>query len=329
MAQSGYRYGQQTPEQLAAAMALGAQGPQWHVDERGLAYSINPDGTRRYNAPSPFAAGRPGDSFFRDTVWDDKTGTWKKATNWNNILALAAGSTVGAGAISGAVSGGAATTATPLAQVGATAPAAGAGAGATTAAVAPAVNWAAAPSTAGLFAPEGLVGTTAATTAAPAAGAVAPAAAAAAKGGFWNTLKKIGGKLFGSDAGKVALSSGADLAAAKIAADAARHAADQQFEFGMQALNFEKQRYTDAQGNLQPWIGAGKKALGAVGNALMPENGPAPTADNLAPRWISGLQANAQNNGRSLVSMRAPTGEVQQVPSFQVPHYQSAGAKVI
>jgi hypothetical protein len=48
----------------------------------------------------------------------------------------------------------------------------------------------------------------------------------------------------------------------------------------------------------------------------MPENGPAPTADNLAPRFTSGLLQNAQNNGQpQMVTLRAPTGEVRAVPA--------------
>lgn len=124
-------------------------------------------------------------------------------------------------------------------------------------------------------------------------------------------------------------SSGMDMLAAYLSARAAKQASDQQFEFGQQALQFEKDRYANSQANFKPWIDTGQQAVGTLGSALMPTSGPAPTADNLAGQWIGGLQANAKNNGRSLVSMRAPTGEIKQVADFQVPHYMAAGARVV
>jgi hypothetical protein len=81
---------------------------QWLRDERGLYYSIEPDGSRYYNPPSLAEKKARGnnDSFFRDEVWDTKTGTYKKKTNWNNLLALGAGGAVGAGALNAALAGG-------------------------------------------------------------------------------------------------------------------------------------------------------------------------------------------------------------------------------
>lgn len=156
-------------------------------------------------------------------------------------------------------------------------------------------------------------------------------------GGLWGGLQSIGRGLFGGGGGAgggnlwgpLAASSGLDLLGGYLSSRAANNAANQQLEYGNRALDFEKQRYADAQGNLAPWIDTGQQAVKTAGAAMMPSNGPAPTAANVAPQFMAPFQQNAQNNGSNLVMLQAPDGSQRQVPGTLVPHFLSRGAKVV
>lgn len=199
---------------------------------------------------------------------------------------------------------------------------------ATPAAASGGMMWGGAPSTAGLFAPSGMVGTTAASGAAASGAGATATTAAAGGGGFWGGV----GKMLGGSGGwgPVAVNAGLNVLGSYMASRAANQAAEQQMEFGRQALDFEKQRYADAQANFKPWITQGTNAVNTIGASLMPTDGSkAPTANNLAGQFNSGLLANAANNGRNMVQMKGPTGDVQAVPSYLVPHFQAKGATIV
>lgn len=176
------------------------------------------------------------------------------------------------------------------------------------------------------------VGASSATGGGSGAGAASAAAAAgsgatkaATKGGVGGVLSKIWGTISdhpGLVTGGLAV--GGDLLAAKLAADAANHAADIQGQYLNRALDFEQGRYKDAQGNFQPYITTGQNALSTLSSRLANQ----PSTDALYAQFAGPLVQNAQNNGSRTVTMQAPSGETKAVPDFMVPHYSAAGAKV-
>lgn len=141
-----------------------------------------------------------------------------------------------------------------------------------------------------------------------------------AAGGFWDFLKGNFPLIYGL---------GSSAVGTALAAHAASKAANQEAQAAQQALDFEKQRYADAQANFGPYIKTGQQAVTTLGNFMMPANGPAPTADNLIGRFNGTQVANMQNNGSRMVTLKAPTGEVRQVPDFQVPGFLAHGATVV
>lgn len=246
----------------------------------------------------------------------------------------------GAGTLAGGGTGGGGG-ATPLAGVGGSA---GANAGV------PAMPWTLGAGSEGLL-PGGAIpgafnAVVPSVASSPVSGSVAPYVGSAlvngtqtGGGGFWNGLKNLGKGLLGlrgngnKDNGtnpyQNGINTGLDLLNAYLGSKAAKDAAQAQIDAANKALDFEKQRYGDAQNNFRPYIEHGQQANTAFADAMMPANGQAPTAANLGPQFMAPFQQNAQNNGQRMVTMRAPNGETRQVPDFQVPHYSAQGATVV
>lgn len=74
------------------------------------------------------------------------------------------------------------------------------------------------------------------------------------------------GDLFGGVSGLI--DTGAQIAAAKIMADAANKATETLAQYGQKALDFEERRYGDAKTNYAPYLNVGTNALTTLADAL-------------------------------------------------------------
>ncbi len=171
------------------------------------------------------------------------------------------------------------------------------------------------------YAPDGsLIG--GAGGAAGAAGAAGSAASAAGKG-FWGNLTSGYGL-------PAILGTGLNFLGAALQSNAAQDAAKLQAQAAQNALNFEEQRYGQAQQNFAPFIATGQNANQTLGSYMMPSDpSKAPTAANLAPQFNAPLLTNAANNGSNMVTVKAPNGETHQVAAFMAPYYTAKGGTVV
>lgn len=149
-------------------------------------------------------------------------------------------------------------------------------------------------------------------------------------GGFWSGLGHglesiFGGGKGGGNGVATGINTGLNVLGGYLGSRAANQAAQQQIAAGTQALNFDKQRYADAQANYAPYIANGQAADTAMSNFISGPSSPI----NQVGRFNAAPLAAAQNNGQQMVLMRAPNGETQQVPAELAPHYKSQGAQVV
>lgn len=157
----------------------------------------------------------------------------------------------------------------------------------------------------------------------------------------------------------------ASIYTAKKSADASKNAAQTQSDSADKALQLQRDMYQQQQTNLAPYRAMGNGSLGNLANFQsfsgvpgqygagvqsqyqhplspgfqMPQTlaQPAPQQQQGSAALGSGTLADpihrlfgshtAQPGG--LVTMKAPTGEISQVPPDQVPHYQQLGAQVM
>lgn len=142
------------------------------------------------------------------------------------------------------------------------------------------------------------------------------------------------------------IGAGAATAGAAIQAHAAGNASEAQQRSQEQALGLQRQIYQDQLARTQPYVNAGTQALGG----LMSHYGPGGQsfdqriASTLAPFQgavgMQGLNAGLSAYGQPpsmppvptsaagpMVWMRSPTGDVQQVRSQDVAHFEAKGAK--
>lgn len=115
---------------------------------------------------------------------------------------------------------------------------------------------------------------------------------------------------FNSNGGSNAINAAGQLIGGKMQSGANNHAADLQAKAAQQALDFAKQQYADAVKNYAPFLQASQSAVPQLTdfvNQTRPPQGGYPV------------------NG-SMVTMRAPTGQMKQVPAQDVPHYEGLGA---
>lgn len=142
---------------------------------------------------------------------------------------------------------------------------------------------------------------------------------------------------------------GASIYGAHKAAGAAKDAASQQQQAAQQAQAFNQQIWQAQQKALQPYQQAGQQALGN----LMQQYG-SQTPQDFAARSAGFVNAARMNpygqpfapqqpqnqptmsmaqlgggTGGGFVTMRAPTGEITQVPNNQVQRLQALGAEVV
>lgn len=157
--------------------------------------------------------------------------------------------------------------------------------------------------TAAVAAPAVAAGTTAASV----APAVAPVAAKSASS--W--LLPLAGSV---------VSAGGQLLGAKMQTDANAAAAAIQAKSAADALAFEKQRYTDLQGRLAPYVSSGQSATDRMTQLLGLNASPGTSS---APPTSS---AAMPSNGAGMTLMRAPDGSTMSVPQAQVDHYRQQGA---
>lgn len=159
-------------------------------------------------------------------------------------------------------------------------------------------------------------------------GAALGAGAASAAPSLWS---KIAGPLIST-----AVPAAAGLIGTKMQVDANQKASDAEAKAAQDALDWQKQQYGVRQEQLAPTIGVGNAArvrLGELMGLAAPEGGwhaPAATQPT-APQGVipPAGQTPATPAPPTLVTMKAPNGQVAQVPSDQVPHYQQQGAQVV
>lgn len=247
---------------------------------------------------------RDGKIYNRDTnAWDTKS-----KIPWETWAQIAAAGGVAAPFVAAAVAPAAlapTTTGSAIAGANTVGPLAGG-------LVAPATEFAVPASLAGEGGTLAAVGTTAASalgpegvaegSALPTAGHLATgasaieAAGAPAAGGFMNSMW-----------GRLALAAAGRLGTAAIAAHGAKSAAATQKEYGDKALALQ-----------EPWLRTGTEAINSL-ESRMHLNQPAP-AQPAAP---------SGGSDAGMVTMKAPTGETQQVPRWQAPFYQQKGAQLL
>lgn len=143
------------------------------------------------------------------------------------------------------------------------------------------------------------------------------------------------------------------LIGATIAAGASKDASAANAESIKEALDFEKQQYSDLTGRLAPYVSAGtassdrmSQLLGLParsgttatapptrGPAVNNYGGPSPAAPLSGAGGITsvvgGSPAPGTTTGGPMVTLQAPDGTTKQVPQEQVAHYQALGAKVL
>lgn len=98
-----------------------------------------------------------------------------------------------------------------------------------------------------------------------------------------------------------------------------REALGVQERLAREALGVQRDMWEQAQQQAQPWMQAGRSALGAITGltGLSSEGG---------GRGLAGL---AGYQGPTFVNMKAPDGSVRPVPRTMVEHYRSRGAEVV
>lgn len=201
------------------------------------------------------------------------------------------------------------------------------------AAAAPAVNWAAAPSAAHLFAPAGLVGT-----AAPAATTAASTGAPMSFG-----LGSLA-NFFNSRGGEALVNAGTNLIGGRMQANAYNRSADIQAQAGRDALAFEQAQYEKAQAEYDAWLHGGPIArLDALlaqgrGPAAPPVNTTMPVPQGGAPVTLAQMRAvgGGQTPGAAAggpetpsVWMQSPTGETRKVTPSSVQKYLQRGMSLV
>lgn len=234
-------------------------------DERGITYLIGPDGKRVYLMPSTGGynpathkieknPNTPHAGLISDYEWDTATGTFKRKTNWGNVIALGTGAAIAAPVAMSAFGAGAASSAAASGAL----PSTSIPAAATMSAVAPAIT-----------------GTSAAA-AGTAAGAGAGAAAGVGAGTMaglnardWLDLALFGGKTV------------ADFAGANMTANASDKASEAQLQAAREGLALLKQEYDQNRSDMAPYRDMGSAAMAQLGAALgnsHPPTMPASTA---------------------------------------------------
>jgi hypothetical protein len=112
------------------------------------------------------------------------------------------------------------------------------------------------------------------------------------------------------------------------AASASKEAAKQQAASAQQALAVQQQMYQQTRGDLAPYRQYGAGAL-AAGHQLMGLPTPAAEPAMMPLSQVIGQRPTPTGTAvprGSLVLLRAPNGQTQQVPADQVDHYLARGA---
>lgn len=306
----------------------------YYDDQKDLFYNLI-NGKKQYQSPSGRPAGAEGSGhgmtnpsgglIHTGGTWNPDTGTFDQGIDWGNLLSLGIGGVLTGGTLSAAMGGGAA--------------AGGAGA----AVAAPEVGGGTLASTLiGTGAMPGIAGGTglgAAATGAGVGAGTATAATAATGGGLWGALSKY--------ILPTAIPAVTSLIGAEIAANQADKGLQAQTDASNKALGLSQSLYNARQQQIAPYVGTGRAALGTLsslmglpanaqsyqppqvalpgipqsslgGTASLPPAVPPPTTSTQPPQ-----------GGAGMVTMRAPTGEVQPVPQTQVQKALSLGAMVV
>lgn len=115
---------------------------------------------------------------------------------------------------------------------------------------------------------------------------------------------------------------GASVAGAKMASGAQKDAAKTQAESADKALAVSKQMHEQERADLGPYRSAGQGAVSALARGLDVEGYPDTTIPGASS--VPG-QAPAVNSGT--VKLRAPTGQIADVPADRVDAYLARGAQ--
>lgn len=135
-------------------------------------------------------------------------------------------------------------------------------------------------------------------------------------------------KFFNSPGGTAAVNAGTNLAGGAMQAHAQGKASNVQAQYAQQALDFAKQQYADAIKNFAPYMQASQGATAKLTDFLnqsRPSSMGAPTSGTPG----MSLGAMAPGGGGQMVTLKAPTGQVKQVPAAQAQHYIDLGAQPV
>jgi hypothetical protein len=168
----------------------------------------------------------------------------------------------------------------------------------------------------------GLAAGTVANTAPSIGAAVAPSAAGAASGGgllgggmgYWSLASNVGGNLAGSY-----MQSRSNNKAAQLQANAAR-----------EALDYEKQNHAQMTRDYAPYLQAGQQALPALTDFLASHKPQSAVQQPQGAQPQGGQQFGLSSFApQSMVTLRAPSGEMKQVPQSMAQHYIQLGAQPV
>lgn len=320
-----------------------------------------------FNAQDPTGKGtghgmtNPGGSLTQTGgTWNPDTGQFEQSTNWGNLLTIGTGAALGGGLLSAlAGGGGAAASGAPTLEGVAAGPGAASvpvgsiplgaientafGLPASSAAAIPGA--AAAPAAADLTGLYGTVPGGLGDLSAPGAvaGNVTGGLGAAAAGGssIWD---KIGGALLNPAVIGSAIAGGLGYLGASKAASASEQAAALNNQYLNRALDVNTQMYNQRIQNLQPYRSSGGNALGtlnslmglpAVPAALPAQPIPTSTGQNLpgppptAPSALGAIGQPAPGGQGATTAVRAPNGNVYQVPQNMLSQALQQGGTVI
>lgn len=323
--------------QVTPAMQANPSGGTFYDAAKDLNYSLI-NGKKVYQSPVTYDAsgkaiykksnnGQPisdtGGGLAHGTPhWNPQTGTWDVDLDWGKVLSWGAAAGISAGALAAAAGGagaGAAEAGAGASTASATAPLASTVIG--TGEIAPIAGGAGAVSTA---APVAAV-----------AGGAAPVVAKAA-----SSVPSWLAPVLGSS-----INAAGQLIGAKLSSDANTEAAQIQADSLQKALDFEKQRYSDVQGRLAPYVAAGTTASDRItqllglparqgttatgspmsGAPLVPYGSTSPSP----PVNAAGTGTSAQPSAVATVTLQAPDGTTKAVPIEQRDYWLSRGAKPI
>lgn len=134
-------------------------------------------------------------------------------------------------------------------------------------------------------------------------------------------------KFFNSPGGTAAVNAGTNLAGGAMQAHAQGQAANTQARYAEQALAFAKQQYADAIKNFAPYMQASQGATAKLTDFLNQSRPPSMGAPTSGTPGMN-LGAMAPGGGQ-LVTLKAPTGQIKQVPAEQAQHYLDLGAQPV